>query len=229
MIKKLRGITKVFNSVCEIKKEVCDACDCEISSESFGYVEPGHGYKGRQHWLTTDEDVEDMYHIYEGKKEILLWSTQADHQRKRAHSPDVEESEKRSRYDKYLDKMTEVETIEQELKETHAEGTYSDLQLRSWAHLIQMGQHSSYATPPNKRFYKTIKKANSATDSDAMTSATANSASTLSVSPGKRVNLRGQCVQQLLQLHQLLERGGISKQQYDDMQSTIMGDVRKFD
>ena len=45
MIKKLRGITKVFNSVCEIKKEVCDACDCEISSESFGYVEPGHGYK----------------------------------------------------------------------------------------------------------------------------------------------------------------------------------------
>ena len=71
---------------------------------------------------------------------------------------------------------------------------------------------------------------NSATDSDAITSATANySASTLSVSPGKRVNLRGQCVQQLLQLHQLLERGGISKQQHDDMQSTIMGDVRKFD
>ena len=91
-----------------------------------------------------------------------------------------------------------------------------------------MGQHSSYATPPNKRFYKTIKKANSATDSDAITSATANSASTLSVSPGKRVNLRGQCVQQLLQLHQLLERGGISKQQYDDMQSTIMGDVRSL-
>ena len=45
---------------------------------------------------------------------------------------------------------TEVEAIEQELKETHAE---SDLQLRSCAHLIQMGHHSS---PPNKRFYKTI-------------------------------------------------------------------------
>ena len=98
---KLHGNTKVFNSVCEIKKEVCDACDCEISSESF---ELGHGYKGRQHWLISDEDVKDMCHIYEGKKEILLWSTQADHQRKCAHSPDVEESEKRSRYDKYLDR-----------------------------------------------------------------------------------------------------------------------------
>ena len=50
----------------------------------FGYVEAGHGYK---HWLISyeDIDVKDMYHIYECKKEILLWSTQADHQRKRAH------------------------------------------------------------------------------------------------------------------------------------------------
>ena len=35
------------------------------------------------------------------------------------------------------------------------------------------------------------------------------------------------CVQQLLQLHELLEKGGISKEQYDEMQSTIMGDVKK--
>ena len=50
----------------------------------------------------------------------------------------------------------------------------------------------------------------------------------VNVSPGKRVNLRGQCVQQLLQLHELLEKGGINKQQYDEMQSTIMGDVKKY-
>ncbi len=42
------------------------------------------------------------------------------------------------------------------------------------------------------------------------------------------MNLRGQCVQQLLQLHELLEKGGINKQQYDEMQSTIMGDVKKY-
>ncbi len=52
----------------------------------------------------------------------------------------------------------------------------------------------------------------------------------VNVSPGKRVNLRGQCVQQLLQLyiHELLEKGGINKQQYDEMQSTIMGDSEKI-
>ena len=50
----------------------------------------------------------------------------------------------------------------------------------------------------------------------------------VTVSPGKRVNLRGQCVQQLLQLHELLEKGGINKGQYDEMQSTIMDELKKY-
>ena len=57
--------------------------------------------------------------------------------RKRAHCPGVEqESEgrkhaKSSHYNKLTDKMTEVEAIETELREKHADGMYSEHQLRS--------------------------------------------------------------------------------------------------
>ena len=40
--------------------------------------------------------------------------------------------------------MTEVEAIEAELREKHADGIYSEHQLQSWAHWIQMKKHSSY-------------------------------------------------------------------------------------
>ena len=160
------------------------ACNGKISLESFGYIEPGHGAKGKQRWLTSIDDLKNMYHVHKGKTKILLWSSHLEVQRKRAHSPDVYENGKRARYDKYLDSMTEVQLI------------------RSWAHLIQMKKHSSYDTPPNKRFWNKSVKTNGLTPSES------GSSTSINVSPGKRVNLRGQCVQQLLQLPELLEKGG---------------------
>ena len=143
-----------------------------------------------------------MYSTHQGKTEILLWSHRSDVQRKRAHSPDADESAKRTRFDKYLDKMTEVEMIEEELKEKHSNGQYTDEQIRSWAHLIQMKKHSSYDSPPNERFWKVA-------STPGGSSISASASTTSNVSPGKRVNLRGQCVQQ--------------------MQSTIMDDAKRFD
>ena len=98
-------------------------------------------------------DLKDMYTVHQGKPDILLWAQRCDATRKRAHTPD-EETAKRTRYDKYLDKMTEVEMIEEELKGKHTDDQYTDEQIRSWAHLIQMKKHSSYDCPPNKRFWK---------------------------------------------------------------------------
>ena len=113
--------------------------------------------------------------------------------------------------------MAAVEEIEEKLREKH-KGIYTEEQIRCWAHLIQMNKHNSYDNAPDKPFWK-VKAADNKQKS---------STSGCTVSPSKRVNLRGQCVTQLLQLHQLLERGGISKEQYDDMKATIMGEVNKF-
>ena len=112
--------------------------------------------------------------------------------------------------------MAKVETTEEKLREKH-EGVYTEEQLICWAHLIQMKKHTSYDVAPNKPFWKV---SNMLSDKGDRSSCT--------VSPSKSVNLRGQCVTQLLQLHQLLERGGITQQQYDDMHGAIMGETKKF-
>ena len=37
-----------------------------------GYMDTGHGWKGKQCWITCD-DLKDMYKAYGSKMEILIW------------------------------------------------------------------------------------------------------------------------------------------------------------
>ena len=67
------------------------------------------------------------------------------------YDADVGSSQKRSRYNKRIDKMRDVEEIEDDLLSKH-EGRYTEEQIRMWAHLIQMNKHTSYEEPPNKKF-----------------------------------------------------------------------------
>ena len=212
-IEKVHGVTRKFSSLDELTSNVF-----KYLPATYGYIEPGHGSKGKRHWLTSENDLTEMYNIYNGKKEILLWCSKEKH----TDEPDTggEPSNKRAKtsHEGHVDKMAEVETIEDKLREKH-EGVYTEEQLRCWAHLIQMKKHTSYDVAPNKPFWKVSKMLSDKDKGDR---------SSCTVSPSKRVNLRGQCVTQLLQLHQLLERGGITQQQYDDMQGSIMGEVKKF-
>ena len=50
--------------------------------------------------------------------------------------------------------------------------------------------------------------------------------SVVTISPSKRLNLRGQCVDQLYRLHELLKKGAIDKAVYDEMRESIMTEVR---
>ena len=72
-----------------------------------------------------------------------------------------------------------------------------------------MKKHDSLEVPPDKPFWKTP---------------TGNSTG---VSPIKKIHLRGQCVDQLLKWHELLEKGAITQEQYDSLKSTIL-DVNRF-
>ena len=53
-----------------MKDECGDKVDPEI--EQLGYIEPGHGLRGNQRWLNSDEDLREMYVKFCGK-EITLW------------------------------------------------------------------------------------------------------------------------------------------------------------
>ena len=56
-------------------------------------------------------------------------------------------------HESHMDKMAEVECIEEKLWEKH-EGLHSEEQIRCWAHLLQMKKHMSFDVAPNKPFWK---------------------------------------------------------------------------
>ena len=118
-----------------------------------------------------------------------------------------------SKFTAQQQKMTELEEIVDKLSELH-ESVYTVEQIRAWAHMLQMKKHASYEEPPNKPFFKRA-KSNPANATSGM-------------SPGKRIQYRSQCIDQLDKWHTLKERGVISAAEYSEMQSAILSDVKKF-
>ena len=89
--------------------------------------------------------------------------------------------------------------------------------------MIAMRKYDSRDIPPDKSF-KGSKGKKKNTLSDSSTS----SADPLGISPGKRIHLRTQCMDQLEKWHCLLEKGIISKEQYKELQGSILADIKKF-
>ena len=142
-LRKFRASTR-FTTVQSLSKALSDHFPTCITGNAadiqMGYIAPGHGARGKQHWITDDLDIEDMYKEYRGKKEIILWfydcskSLEGTKKRgKRAHSPGEAETSKRAHYRSvaHKEKMEEVERILKELKEKHT-GTYAEEKLRAW-------------------------------------------------------------------------------------------------
>ena len=86
--------------------------------------------------------------------------------------------------------------------------------LRAWANMIQLDKHSSLETPPAGRFFKSTAECvmsvtNMHTDTKEST-----------------VNNVLQCTEQLERWHNLMKKGGITKEQYDDLQASIPSEVK---
>ena len=75
--------------------------------------------------------------------------------------------------------------------------------------MIQLGTYVSYDTAPDKLFFKTGKKG----------------ASSVRVSPGKRLNMRSECIDQLDKWYRLVEKGAITSAQYTEIKDDIMADI----
>ena len=64
-----------FTNVAEMKRRlVDDVSDCLDGEDmTFGYLEPGHGTKGRQVPILNSGDLSSMYSTHRGRKQIILW------------------------------------------------------------------------------------------------------------------------------------------------------------
>ncbi len=111
--------TRRFKSIPELKQELSD--DLNFSVETLGYIEPGHGLRRKQQWLTRECDLEDMYRSLKSKKEITIWcfrpSSPSDkHSRKRASSEGADPPGK-TRRESCAKSITEVEELTSKLRE----------------------------------------------------------------------------------------------------------------
>ena len=186
---------------------------------TFGYIIPGHGLRGKQKVISTDDDLANMYAEYKGKRCVLMWikCERAPKRLKPAGEGDesIVPNPKRPSpgYSAHMKNMAEVEEILEELTKKHAD-TYTPEQLHAWAYMIQMKKHSSYDLAPSKPFFG--KRGVPST-----THATA-------LSPQRRINIRSECIQQLNQWHQLMEKGAISSEEYKQTQETILSDMKRY-
>ena len=175
-----------FSNVSDLKDQLASDFATLLQDDAdfqFGYIQRGHGMRDKQFSITEDDDIRSMYDEYQGRKEIIMWmkickrfhskSATDVESRKRQSSVDNAEgsSSKRlksgegeqrrtgSKYQGHLSKMNEVEEIIQDLENRHGESkVYSTEQIRVWAHMIQMKQHTSYDDPPNKPFFRHSKR-----------------------------------------------------------------------
>ena len=60
-----------FTTIDDLKKSLSE--ELEIQIGGFGFVEPGHSLKGREHWLLRDKNLQDMYSMYKKRHDITLW------------------------------------------------------------------------------------------------------------------------------------------------------------
>ena len=182
----------------------------------IGYIQPGHGAKGRQLWISSNADVQQMYAQCDGKKEILLWflkseitvDNSASEPKSKRPCPDTSGA---SKADSISHTLSEVDKIVATLTEKHSK-KYTVEQIRAWAHMIQIGKHESYDEPPNKPFFKTKE----------------GKGSNQTLSPKKRIELRSECMDQLQKWRELLDKDIISKEQYGELQGKILKDIKEL-
>lgn len=188
--------------------------------------------------MVRDKDLDDMYTTHKKRRDITLWCFRpttgnaeaacSQQSRKRSHSRGLEDTATKPK-SKCAQKIQDVEDLIRQLKEKHGKA-YRTEQLSCWAHMYHMEKHESLDDPPNiPLFTGSVKKKKTSLSDDGDRSPKPESPDTRrkqGISPSKGVNLRTESIQQLVEWHSLLEKGGISKEQYDEMQQAILKDIK---
>ena len=230
-----------IETISELKSELLARFADRLSGDiEVGYIQPGHGLRGKQEWLCCDDDIQEMYDLHSRKKSILLWcfkktSSDSSASRKRPRSGSSSEAsnaQKRStNYESHQrDKVAETNEILAKLEKKHGD-KYSSEQLRTWANLIQLKRHTSLDTPPDYPFFRGRKKkqdSESSADAKGSTSPKRGDSSSAvpGVSPGKRLGMRSQCLDQLGKCIDILDKGGLSQAEFNELQKAILADIK---
>jgi len=114
-------------------------------------------------------------------------------------------------------KMASVDGIYDELQAKH-KGKSSPEQLRARSHLLEIGKHGSHDEPPDKPF----SRGRSSSTNDSSAGTPVKKPIPVVISPGKKVNMCSELIDQLQKWCKLLETGAISDTQYTELKETIL-------
>ena len=125
----------------------------------------------------------------------------------------------------------EVDDLYKQLQKKH-EGIYTPEQLRTWAHMVRLKTHDSLEEPPDKPFFRGRKRPTTTRMETNSPSGKApeskRAAHTSAVSPGRKVNIRSELINQLDKWHKLLDSNVITQSEYDELKGKILSDIKEL-
>lgn len=193
----------------------------DLKNVEMGYVEPGHGMKGRKIWIHSDEDVKMMYEKHDKKRNILLWCYTAADTGSKEHKSN-KPGKGGTKYQQHLEGQSAVDKIYEQLQEKHT--TYSPRKLRAWANMVHLKTWTSIDEPPDKPFFKSRKRSTVHGEG----SSTSKNPKLSSLSPGRKYRVRSELIDQLEKFHKLKESGALSSTEYDELRGTILSDIKNL-
>ena len=221
-VQKLQG-KEIYSNTETLRKDILNQFSDKFADGEIelGYIAPGHGLKGKQKWICSDDCLTEMYQEHKGKKEVMLWCVSKDTKaasRKRSSNSSPSKAVKVSKgYSLHQEKMMKTQATLDELRKKH-EGKYSEEKLHTWANLIEMKKHSSLDEPPDLPFFRGYKK----TEANPKHS----NPIAIEVSPVKRLTVRTTLLEQLEKCVGILEKGGLTQAEYNELQQSILKDIR---
>jgi len=117
-VQKLQG-KEVYSNIETLRKDILSQfSDKLVDGEiELGYIAPGHGLKGKQKWICSDDCLTEMYQEHKGKKEVMLWCVSKAVSRKRSSNSSPSKAIKVSKgYSLHQEKMMKTQATLDELR-----------------------------------------------------------------------------------------------------------------
>ena len=134
-----------------------------------------------------------------------------------ARLPKSKSKKKRTQYE---EKAERIEDTVDQLKEKHG-NQYTLIQYCIWAETMESGQHSSVENPPIGRFFKSQSKTKTGSNVPA-------NADEKCLTPSKVAQLRSTYIQQIKELHDVLELGAITNDHFVKQRDCLLQEMDKL-
>jgi len=249
LVLDMHSTTQRFQTPLELKKKIHESfvnhVPCNFENMQVGYfLQSGRAQKKK--WIDSDVDLSAMYSHFHSGDEILLWCDGCDSSSSAVEKPTGKKSKDSDETSsKRMHHEDEIDKLAMELMKLHGD-KYTYPAYKVWARMIKNSQWDKMDDPPPIKMItsgKTTKK-----DKDSVADIIAGAAVAVVqalknpspspprassfpqhvISPGKKVNLRQQYLQQLKMIQNLRDDGILTLDEFQNEKDNIIDNLKKL-